>query len=131
MKIYRVEKEKLELFVERYESFMKTAPFVRRELSLQDKDCMSMILIDFCCICDQKGKSYWNNPLIDEFVTSHEDFYLKQRVVRDSFIAHLDHSEAKVLKINSAIHSLTLGDSNTLKEFYNLCRKILAESEVI
>ena len=90
-----------------------------------------MILIDFCCICDQKGKSYWNNPLIDEFVTSHEDFYLKQRVVRDSFIAHLDHSEAKVLKINSAIHSLTLGDSNTLKEFYNLCRKILAESEVI
>lgn len=87
MKIYNVEKERLQLFVDRYENFIKTAPFVKKEFSPADKDCLSMMLIDFCCICEQNQESdaYWNNELIDNFVKDNFNFYRSCKVLRDSF----------------------------------------------
>lgn len=37
MKIYNVEKERLQLFIDRYENFIKTAPFVKKNLVQQIK----------------------------------------------------------------------------------------------
>lgn len=136
MKIYDVEKQKLELFIERYENFIKNGEYGKKELSVEDKDCVSMMIIDLCCICDQnrqnpKNLSYWNNSLIDEFVKNNQDFYQRCKVIRDSFIAHLDHSNEKMLKINNAIENMGLEDSISFKNFYILCKNIVLTAEII
>lgn len=133
MKIYSIEKQKLELFIERYKNFIKNGEYGKKELSVGDKDCVSMMIIDLCCICDQsrEGSSHWNNSLIDEFVKNNQDFYKRCKVVRDSFIAHLDHSNEKMLKINNTIENLSLDDSIAFKNFYILCREIISTAEII
>ena len=133
MKIYSIEKQKLELFIERYENFIKNGEYGKKELSVGDKDRVSMMIIDLCCICDQhrKSSSYWNNSSIDEFVKNNQDFYQRCKVVRDSFIAHLDHSNEKMLKINNTIENLSLDDSIAFKNFYILCRDIISTAEII
>lgn len=133
MKICSIEKQKLELFIERYESFIKNGEYGKKELSVGDKDYVSMMIIDLCCICDQsrEGSSHWNNSLIDEFVKNNRDFYQRCKVVRDSFIAHLDRSNEKMLKINNAIKDMGLDDSISFKNFYILCKDIISTAEII
>lgn len=133
MKIYNVEKERLQLFIDRYENFIKTAPFVKKEFSPADKDCLSMMLIDFCCICEQNPKSdaYWNNELINNFVKDNSVFYNNCKVLSDSFVAHLDHSDKKALKVMTVSEKLGLLDSISLKKFCNLCKNIISTAEII
>lgn len=121
--------DKLQQFVDRYDEFQKHGVAVKQKLSIEERDMVCMMIIDFCCISEQdpehKYHSAWHNDDIDNFIDRHMDLYTKFKTVRDSLIAHLDHNISKQQRVIRSVDAMSKYTTFELKEFYNLCKQII------
>ena len=120
--------DRLRSVVERYENVQKRGFVVKRNLTIDEKDAIAMLIIDFCCITSQnlKDGSYWRNADIDKFVETHSALHTQLKTIRDNFIAHLDHSKSKLERVILQSKMGGISASRDLNEFYILCKQLIA-----
>lgn len=121
--------DKLQQFVDRYDEFQKHGVAVKQKLTIEERDMVCMMVIDFCCISEQdpeyKHHSAWHNDDIDNFIYHHTNLYIKFKTIRDSLIAHLDHNASKQQRVIYSVDTMSKYTTFELKEFYNLCKQII------
>ena len=121
--------ERLQNFVNRYDEFQKHGVAVKQELSIEERDMVCMMIIDFCCISEQdpehKHRSAWHNVYIDDFICHHANLYARFKTIRDSLIAHLDHKTSKQERVKYSVNTMSKYTTFELKEFYDLCKQII------
>lgn len=126
--------DKLQQFVERYEKFQRYGMVLKQKLSVEERDMVCMMIIDFCCISEQdpeyKHHSAWHNEDIDDFIYHHANLYIRLKTIRDSLIAHLDHNISKQQRVMYVADTMCIYTSLELKEFYELCKQIIKKDKL-
>lgn len=132
MKDYEI--DKLQQFVDRYEKFQRYGMVLKQKLSVEERDMVCMMIIDFCCISEQdseyKHHSAWHNEDIDDFIYHHTNLYIRLKTIRDSLIAHLDHNISKQQRVMYVADTMCIYTSLELKEFYELCKQIIKKGKL-
>nr|DAI49913.1 MAG TPA: hypothetical protein [Caudoviricetes sp.] len=128
MEEYKI--DRLQCFIARYEELQKHGIVAKRDLTIEEKDMVAMLIIDFCCITSQNlnDGSYWRNADIDKFVETHSALHTQLKTIRDNFIAHLDHSKYKQEKVYIQSKARMVSSSYELKEFYIFCKQLVAQN---
>lgn len=137
--MYDVEIDRLKQFIEEYEEIQKT-PVIKAKLNIVEKSLVAMTVIDFCCICEQDGVdksgkrrkniAAWHNKKIDEFVCANGKLYNTMKTLRDSFVAHIDHTATREEKVDKILKSFGLLRAIEIQKFYSLCKRLLKEESV-
>lgn len=129
-KLYVCEKEILNQFIDNYDYILKRSKSIgtKNYFTLNDKNALSMIVIQFCLICEQRGYAHWGYSEIDNFVTENSEFHNDVKVFRDSYLCHLDHSAEKEQRIIKACdkYKSVFRDSR-MHIFYDLTKKLLRD----
>ena len=127
-KLYPCEKEILNQFIDNYDYICTRGIVVKNCFNLDEKNALSMIAIQFCLICEQRGYAHWGYSEIDNFVTENSEFHNDVKVFRDSYLCHLDHSAEKEQRIIKACdkYKSVFCDSR-MHIFYDLTKKLLRD----
>ena len=131
-KLYVCEKEILNQFIDNYDYILKRSKSIgtKNYFTLNDKNALSMIVIQFCLICEQKrkqnGYAHWGYREIDNFVAENHGFYNDVKTFRDSYLCHLDHSaekEQEILDVCDKYKSVFC--DSRMHIFYDLVKNLL------